>query len=180
MSRIICWVAGYLTVNRYSHRLINFRLDSGLINWQWSRFEELTGQEVYSILKARQDVFIVEQGCPYHDADGVDQRCLHLSGWGEGENDLAAYLRIIPPSSPESVVAIGRVITTHCYRGDGLGKEMMKRAVEKATELFAEYDLYLSGQAHLQTFYGAFGFKAEGDIYEEDGIPHIAMFLRRS
>ncbi|WP_257274926.1 MULTISPECIES: GNAT family N-acetyltransferase [unclassified Endozoicomonas] len=151
-----------------------------MINWQWSRFEELTGQEVYSILEARQAVFIVEQDCPYPDADGLDQRSLHLSGWGADRNDLVAYLRIIPPSSPDSVVTIGRVITTSSYRGRGLGKEMMKRALEKANELFPEYDLYLSGQAHLQAFYGAFGFRAEGGIYVEDGIPHIAMFSRRS
>ncbi|MGI9279440.1 MAG: GNAT family N-acetyltransferase [Endozoicomonas sp.] len=153
-----------------------------MINWQWSRFEELSGQEVYSILKARQDVFIVEQDCPYHDADGLDQTSLHLSGWGKDRNDLAAYLaaylRVIPPSSQSPVVAIGRVITSSSYRGSGLGKEMMRLAVEKALELFPEHDLYLSGQAHLQAFYGAYGFEAEGEIYEEDGIPHIAMYKR--
>ncbi|WP_216638439.1 GNAT family N-acetyltransferase [Endozoicomonas arenosclerae] len=151
-----------------------------MIDWQWSEFKELSGQDVYSILKARQDVFIVEQNCPYHDADGVDQSSWHLMGWGKEKQDLAAYLRIIPPSSAEDTVAIGRVITTESFRGAGLGKDLMKRAVEKSLELFPDHDLYLSGQAHLQAFYGAYGFRPEGDIYEEDGIPHIAMYLRQS
>ncbi|KEQ19602.1 hypothetical protein GZ78_06805 [Endozoicomonas numazuensis] len=162
------------------YSLNGFGLELDLIHWQWSRFEELSGQEVYSILKARQDVFIVEQDCPYHDADDLDQVSLHLSGWGKDRSDLAAYLRVIPPSPTNDVVAIGRVITTSAYRGSGLGKELMEVAVKQALDMFPENDLYLSGQAHLQAFYSAYGFEPEGEIYEEDGIPHIAMFLRRS
>jgi ElaA protein len=33
----------------------------------------------------------------------------------------------------------------------------------------------LHAQAHLQPFYGAFGFSPISDVHEEDGIPHIWM-----
>jgi ElaA protein len=33
----------------------------------------------------------------------------------------------------------------------------------------------LHAQAHLQPFYGAFGFEPISDVHEEDGIPHIWM-----
>lgn len=35
--------------------------------------------------------------------------------------------------------------------------------------------LYLGAQAHLQSFYGHFGFMPVTDVYDEDGIPHIGM-----
>jgi ElaA protein len=30
-------------------------------------------------------------------------------------------------------------------------------------------------QAYLQKFYETFGFKAIGELFEEDGIPHVLM-----
>jgi len=37
----------------------------------------------------------------------------------------------------------------------------------------------LSAQAHLQRFYASHGFQAYGEVYQEDGIDHIAMVLQR-
>ncbi len=37
------------------------------------------------------------------------------------------------------------------------------------------HTLFLSAQAHLQDFYGRFGFQPVSDVYPEDNIPHIDM-----
>ena len=46
--------------------------------WKVKKFDELTVPELYQIIKARVDIFVVEQDCPYPDLDGYDQKALHL------------------------------------------------------------------------------------------------------
>ena len=58
-------------------------------------FEELTARELYQLLQLRSEVFVVEQQCIYLDADGKDDKALHLLGY-EGEN-LTAYTRLFAP-----------------------------------------------------------------------------------
>lgn len=41
-------------------------------------FQELTSVELYEILKARAQVFVVEQRCIYQDLDDVDYDSLHI------------------------------------------------------------------------------------------------------
>ena len=41
-------------------------------------FDELTREELYEILRARVDVFVVEQHCPHPELDGVDYDSLHV------------------------------------------------------------------------------------------------------
>ena len=41
-------------------------------------FDELTTKELYEILKARAEIFVVEQNCVYQDLDDVDYRSLHI------------------------------------------------------------------------------------------------------
>ena len=57
------------------------------------RFNELTPDELYAILKLRVDVFVVEQCCPYPELDGRDRDALHV--WLEDEDGIAAYLRVM-------------------------------------------------------------------------------------
>lgn len=64
------------------------------IVWKVKNFEELSINELYELLKARQEVFIVEQTCYYLDADGYDDKALHL--WAESDGKIVAYCRTIP------------------------------------------------------------------------------------
>ncbi len=41
-------------------------------------FRELTVDELYGLLQARSEVFVVEQECAYQDMDGDDQASVHL------------------------------------------------------------------------------------------------------
>ena len=48
------------------------------MRWEIREFGALTGAELYAILRLRQEVFVVEQKCPYLDADGLDDAAPHL------------------------------------------------------------------------------------------------------
>lgn len=152
-----------------------------MIEWEWLHFDQLGTRQLFTLLYERQAVFVVEQNCPYQDADEYDPQSWHLLGWGvnqQGEKKLAAYTRVIPPGIKGAELAIGRVITTQSFRGKGIGRQLLQETVRQAEQAFPNTMMYLSAQAHLQQYYGESGFKPEGDIYLEDGIPHIAMYRR--
>jgi ElaA protein len=137
-------------------------------------FTELTLEELYYCMQLRQEVFVVEQDCPYIDADGKDPQSWHLMGWHKGQ--LVAYTRIVPKGiSYPDYVSIGRVVTHHSVRRGGYGKQLMKESIRQARQLFPDQPIKISAQCYLIEFYESFGFQAVGKEYEEDGIPHIAM-----
>lgn len=144
-----------------------------MIHWKCKPFSSLDANELYNILMLRNEVFIVEQACAYQDLDGKDEGAHHLMGWEDGA--LVAYTRLLPPGLAYSEASIGRVVTSPRQRGRGLGKELMRRSIDKCRELFDDAPLRIGAQHYLLKFYSAFGFRPEGDIYLEDGIPHISM-----
>jgi len=148
-----------------------------MLTWQCLPFDELSTNELYAILKARQAVFVVEQNCPFLDADDVDQHCLHLSGWQVRDTTkaLAAYARLVPPKVKYLEPSIGRVITSPEFRGQGLGKELMQRAVRAMDELYPGLAIRIGAQQYLEKFYSRFGFETASPTYIEDGIPHVEM-----
>ena len=141
--------------------------------WQFLTFDQLSVRQLYLILAARQDVFVVEQECPFPEMDRIDDLCYHLVVWAD--DDVAGYARIVPPGVRLSAPSIGRIITTQAHRGTGLGKMLMERSIEHALSLYPNQDLYLSAQIHLDRFYRAFGFVAFDEPYDEDGIMHQDM-----
>jgi ElaA protein len=90
-------------------------------------------------------------------------------------NKLAAYSRIVPPGARYAEPSIGRVLTSAEYRGTGLGRELMRRAIEHTEQLYPEQPIRIGAQAHLQRFYNEFGFVTDSDIYFEDHIEHVKM-----
>jgi ElaA protein len=91
------------------------------------------------------------------------------------DDRLQAYLRLLDPESQGGDVVIGRVVTAPTARGRGLGHELMERALEQAEKRWPGVPVYLSAQAHLQGYYGRYGFVTVGEEYLEDDIPHIGM-----
>ena len=69
------------------------------------------------------------------------------------------------------------MVIAPAYRGLKLGQRLMRDGIAKARELAPEAAIHLSAQAHLERFYGEFGFKTVSEVYLEDDIPHIDMVL---
>lgn len=145
------------------------------IEWVCKHHSDLGLEQLYAILKLRSEVFVVEQRCAYLDPDGqdLDGDTCHLMGWDDDQ--LVAYLRLLDPESQGGDVVIGRVLTAPAGRGKGLGHEMMEQALKQAQKRWPEVPIYLSAQAHLQGYYGRYGFVVAGEEYLEDDIPHIGM-----
>ena len=143
------------------------------LQWKSLPFHKLSVHELYSLLQLRQEVFIVEQNCPYLDADGADTKAIHLLGIQD--NTLCCYARIFLSQEGGGSI-IGRVIVHERFRGKGLGYTLMKQAHSYiANESPKNTYIKLGAQAHLRDFYGALGYKQNGEDYLEDGIPHIPM-----
>ncbi|TWI48993.1 ElaA protein [Pseudomonas duriflava] len=145
------------------------------IEWVCKHHAELSIVQLYRILHLRTEVFVVEQQCPFQDIDGLDLRddTNHLMGW-QGDR-LVAYLRLLDPVACKGEVVIGRVVTSPLARGQGLGHELIAQGLLRAHKLWPNAPIYLSAQAHLQSYYSRYGFVAEGEEYLEDDIPHIDM-----
>lgn len=134
------------------------------------QFKELTLPELYTILKLRVDVFVVEQNCPYPELDNEDQKAVHLFIKEEGK--VVSYLRII---TTQAKTRIGRVLTHKDHRDKKLSSKLMKEVMRYSKQNYPNKPILLSAQEHLQYFYGKFGFVPISKMYLEDGIPHVDM-----
>ncbi|WP_430511700.1 GNAT family N-acetyltransferase [Pannonibacter phragmitetus] len=141
---------------------------------RWFCFDELPLAVLYEVLRLRVDVFVVEQNCPYPEIDGRDPEALHYL-LTDAEGRLAAYLRAFAPSAEEPFVRLGRIVVAPHARGLRLGDHLMTAGLAWAASEHRHVPVELSAQAHLQRFYGSHGFEPAGEIYLEDGIPHVDM-----
>lgn len=135
-------------------------------------FDDLTPKTAYALWQLRQQVFVVEQGCPYLDLDGRDlepgTRHVILS---DGDQ-IAGTARILDDGSEWR---IGRVVLAPTHRGQGLADMIMTAAVEAVPDR----DIVLDAQTPLAGWYAKFGFVKDGEDFVEDDIPHTPMRLRR-
>ena len=136
-------------------------------------FNELTVSELYEILRARAEVFIVEQNCVYQDVDNVDKEAYHVYLREDGK--IVAYLRVVDKDKRLDEVSLGRVITLK--RRQGYGSKVMKVGIAVAREKFGATKIKIGAQAWAKPFYEQVGFRQISGEYMEDGIPHIYMIL---
>ena len=137
------------------------------------RFEALTTNELYAILRLRSEVFVVEQDCVYQDLDDKDKKALHVMGWYD--NTIVAYTRIFDVKLYFNEASIGRVVVDKKYRSKGFGIDIMIASIDAIKNHFSQIQIKISAQTYLIKFYNNIGFKEQGKPYLEDGIPHTAM-----
>ncbi len=148
------------------------------MRWTCVPFAALTLDQLYDVLALRSEVFVVEQHCVFLDIDGLDRKTWHLLGHGE-DGMLKAYVRLIPPGLKGADALIGRVVTAPAARGGGTGRVLMAESLAQCERLWPGHAITLHAQAHLERFYGSFGFSPVGEQYMEDGIPHQEMQKQR-
>ena len=143
------------------------------LQWSWKSFEQITKEELYEVLSFRQSIFVVEQKSWYQDADDLDNISLHLL---LKENTfLVGYLRLIPPGKKYDTPSIGRIAIKENLRGNAIGSELVKRGIKKSSETYLTDSVTISAQNYLTKFYQNHGFTIQGEVYDEDGIPHVKM-----
>lgn len=140
------------------------------------RFEKLSMEEMYEILKVRAQVFVVEQNCVYQDIDDKDKYAYHV--YLKDDTGIQAYLRVIDKGVSFEEVSIGRVLTIK--RGCGLGKRIMLEGIKVAREKMNTDRIRIEAQSYVKALYEKLGFKQVSEEFLEDGIPHVEMVLTLS
>jgi len=119
----------------------------------------------------RRRVFVEEQGVGEAvEMDGRDDAAIHVVLTDDTGPVATARLRFPEPSTAK----IERVAVLSDYRGQGLGASVMDAAETVATDRGAT-DAVLHAQLRVREFYERLGYEAEGETFEEAGIPHVAM-----
>jgi len=136
-------------------------------------FTELSAAELYAILRARQDVFVVEQNCPFEEIDGKDLDAYHL--WFEENGDILAYARVLDRGVSFETPAVGRVISIR--RREGLGSRILSEGIRIAREKYSAEAIMLEAQVYARKLYEKQGFVQVSEEFLEDSIPHIIMRL---
>jgi ElaA protein len=142
-------------------------------------FDDLDARTAYDVWRLRQDVFVVEQQCPYPDLDGHDLEPGTRHVTLEVDGQLAGYLRILDPSTSSGTgegsgaaeVRIGRVLLARAFRGRGLADRLMEAALEEVGERPSRLD----AQVPLAGWYATYGYVVVGAEFLDDGIPHVPM-----
>ena len=145
------------------------------MKWHYKKFDELTTEELYEILRLRVLVFVIEQNCPYDECDKKDYNTIHL--FATDNNTITAYARILPSGISFKESSIGRVVVNSKYRGKGLAKDVMNRAVKYIKTEMNGSSIKIEAQQYLEKFYSDLGFKTVSDTFLLDNIPHVEMLL---
>jgi ElaA protein len=132
----------------------------------------LDSLELYKLFKLRVDVFVVEQKCPYQEIDNKDINAIHI--YLKDDDNIVAYLRVLPPGLSYKEASIGRVLVNQEYRGKGYGRQIMEEGIKYCKNKYSK-DIKISAQAYLEDFYKSLGFEKTSNVYLEDNIPHIDM-----
>ena len=134
-------------------------------------FEELTGRELYEIVRSRTEIFLLEQHIICQDFDGLDYEALHC--FLEEDGKVLAYLRAFPVG--EGAAKVGRVLSvTH---GMGHGTKLMTDSLPHIREKLCAERIVVHAQKTAQSFYEKLGFSVTSPDYLEEGIPHVTMEL---
>lgn len=140
-------------------------------------FAELTTVEVFEILRARCDVFTVEQKICYPDPDDTDLEAVHVFSM-DADGRVHAYLRLYADGAEPGLVHVGRVLTRE--HGRGLGREIMAAGIWAARERMGAKTLTLHSQQYCIGFYEKSGFSVCSDVFMEADIPHVEMRMTLS
>ena len=137
------------------------------------KYNELTIDELYEILKLRSIVFVVEQNCVYQDIDDIDKRAYHVFMKEKDKPEIRVYLRVF--EKDKDTAQIGRVVTDENYRRKGYASKLMLKGIEISKNEMKKSKIYLEGQVYAAKLYENLGFKIISDEFLEDGIPHYKM-----
>lgn len=153
--------------------------------FQAKHFDELTLRELQQIHITRSLVFTVGQQIIAQEPDEADFDCVHFFHADEAGRTLA-YLRLFDLMAVndgyhrpiEGAWTIGRVAVLEEARGTGLGRTLLREAIDWVRENTDARQLVISAQSYLKdSYYGAAGFVQVGEPYLEVGIEHVEMVL---
>lgn len=120
--------------------------------------------------RVRIAVFVDEQRIPREEElDDLDETAVHCVAYDDGEPVGAGRLAVM-----DGYGKIGRMAVLRDRRGGGIGARVLA-ALEQEGARRGLRCFRLSAQLSARGFYAREGYAPVGDVYDEVGIPHIAM-----
>ncbi len=157
------------------------RIFFSLLKISVKHYDDLTKDEFHDLIALRIEVFVIEQNCPYQEVDGLDKDAYHLILRSPKQEGIGGHIigtvRILKAGVSYKELAIGRVVSSPKFRGQGLGHLMMEACMKFIEDELGHQDIRLSAQTHLRHYYERYGFTTTGKDYLEDGIPHSEMLF---
>jgi predicted GNAT family N-acyltransferase len=123
-------------------------------------------------LRLRWTVFVEEQNVPpslevdEYDAAGAVHALALLRGVPAG----AGRFVLLEPG----VAQIGRMAVVEDARGKGVGAALLQFLEQEARRRGAKR-LTLNAQVSARPFYEKAGYRANGEVFDDAGIPHVRM-----
>jgi len=123
----------------------------------------------------RREVFIIEQGV----AEEIEKDAR--------QDEISQHLIVFESSKPVATgrivvdngnFSLGRITVVKEHRGKGYGRLVTQELINKAFAIGAT-EIAIHAQSYLVDFYAGLGFKICSDEYEEAGIMHFSMSLRK-
>lgn len=132
------------------------------------KVEQIKWQDEKSHLRhIRTTVFVEEQNVPEElEWDEHDDSCVHVLG--RFGNEIVATGRLLETGQ------IGRMAVLKNYRKKGVGSKMLEEILSIASSMKFK-SVFLNSQLDAIGFYNRFGFKEEGGVFDDAGIPHKRM-----
>jgi predicted GNAT family N-acyltransferase len=124
-----------------------------------------------AIAAIRSTVFQIEQGVDAAlEFDGKDEEAIHFLAYWHDRPVGTARIRFLE----ESIAKLERLAVLAEARGQGIGQQIMDTALSFLVEKNVAI-VRIHAQEPVKEFYQRLGFVAEGDRFDEAGIPHIKM-----
>jgi predicted GNAT family N-acyltransferase len=121
--------------------------------------------------RIRFEVFVTEQKVPAEiELDHWDPQCVHALAF-DAAGVAVGTGRLLPDGH------IGRMAVRASARGLGVGSALLRALMDEARRR-GQREVVLSAQTHAVPFYEREGFRTEGEIYDDAGIPHVDMRRR--
>ena len=154
------------------------------MEWKCSEFEHLTAHELYSILRVRSSVFVVEHARIHLDIDDKDDTALHVFAIepeldaGPDTLKIAAYARLLPGDEHDPEIIIDKVLTTAKRRDDNTHDLLVTHAMAAAQTVWPGHPIHINVATYQEDIYASFGFRKAIGPFLEHGKPYIGMVLR--
>ncbi|MET7767539.1 GNAT family N-acetyltransferase [Nocardia sp. NPDC005366] len=133
---------------------------------------DLDTATLYQLLKLRVEVFVVEQKCAYPELDGLDLLPETRHFWLDDEGEIISTLRLLEEhENGVKSFRIGRLCTAAPVRGHGYTTRLLKAALAEV----GSATVRINAQTYLVDMYAKFGFKPDGEEFDDDGVPHLPM-----
>lgn len=128
----------------------------------------VTKEDLEKVFAIRKLVFVEEQGCPPELEWANEEESTHFLAISDHHPCGACRWR-----KTELGYKLERFAVLKEFRGQGIGRALIATALDDLPA-DASY-IYLNSQLDAVSLYSKFGFKQEGEQFEEAGIQHYKM-----